>query len=262
LVTGGLILTDESKENEKVEVCDLEDPAKPLERVELTDRDVSVFRFVHEHRYLAYNQIRRAFWPNRSVPANACYQRVERLVNSGYLEKSRSSRKGMHIYLATGKSFQVLKEQGMNSDVPLYKPSTKFDFAITHDLNVANTRILFRRLGLDSWTSERVLRERDHLAHVPDGVLNVRGKKVAIEFENHLTKSKARYQQLFRDYGAQSDFLVVLVIIDGDTKDWLIQTLDYDARKIWIATYQELMKEKGEAIFENKRARFKLSHLL
>ena len=58
-----------------------------LEPLVLTDRDMSLFRYAHEHRYLAYSQIRAAFWKERSLDAKACYKRVERLVNAGYLKR-------------------------------------------------------------------------------------------------------------------------------------------------------------------------------
>lgn len=257
---------DKIPENETPQPADSDDGLEPvwkiLEPVELTDRDRAVFKFCHEHRYLAYGQIREGFWRDRSEPAKACYRRVERLINSGYLRRSYSPRKSMNIYLATEKSLAILKERGLDSDIPLYVPTPYFDRAIDHDLKLVSVRILFRGLGLHSWTSERVLRERDHLQSVPDALLNVRGKRIAIELENHLTKSMVRYQAMFDEYGDHQTYLVLFMIIDGDTKDWLVQGLEYNTKRIWITTYQELIKDKENTLFENKRFSFRLSRLL
>jgi hypothetical protein len=247
--------------NESFENDQLESTKEPSP-LELTDRDIAAFKLIHEHRYLVYNQIHRAFWKGRSVPAKACYKRVEKLVKFGYLKQGYSKRKSIHIYFVTDKSLKVLTERGLDSTLPLYVPGPNLEHHIAHDLNVTNLRTLFRELGLDAWRSERILRERDHLQRVPDGVLNIRGKKAAIEFENHLTKSKIRYQQLFDYYRAHDkEHYLLFVIIDGDTRDWLL-TLNYDARQVWVTTYSELMNKREEALFENKRASFKLSRLL
>ena len=252
---------DETRDAASPASEDSDDVTKPIEPVELTARDVAVFKLIHEHRYLAYGQLRAAFWKDRSEPAKSCYRRIERLINSGYLRKDYSGRKSLNIYFATDKSLAVLKERAFDSDLRLYEQTPHFDHSIDHDLKVASVRILFRQFGLDSWTSERVLRDRDHLFRVPDGILNIRGKQIAIEFENHLTKSMKRYQELFNYYSAHKTYLLLLVIIDGDVKDWLVNAMQYSAKKIWMTTYQELIREKGDTLFENRLASFKLSRL-
>ena len=257
---------DELYDHEKSGPEDPENGPRPaskiIEPIKLTDRDVAIFKFAHEHRYLVYNQISRAFWKDRSEIANACYGRVEQLVNAEYLRKGYSTKKSSNVYFVTEKSFAILKERGLDSDIPLYQQTKRFDTSIDHDLKVISIRILFRELGLDSWTSERMLRERDHLYKRPDGVLNLRGKRIAIELENHLSKSKKRYQALFDYYSNHKTYLVLLLVIDGHVKDWLIDVLKYNAKRIWMTTYWELLNKKEETLFENKQASFKLSRLM
>ena len=240
-----------------------EDETKPLDLLELTDRDIAVFKLAHEHRFIAYSQIREGFWKNRKVPAKTCYKRIERLLRSGFLAKVRSTRKGLDCYFVTDKSLQVLNERGLDSSLALYQPTEWFDRSIDHDLKVTNLRILFRDLGLDSWTSERVARERDHLKKVPDGILNIGGKKIAIEFENlGLTKEMVRYQAMLNYYKEHENYVLLFMIVDGNVKDWLIRVMDYDVKRVWIATYRELTKKKEDTVFENKAASFALSELL
>ena len=52
---------------------DSEDVTAILRPVELTERDVAIFKMIHEHRYLAYGQMRAAFWKDRSEPANRAF---------------------------------------------------------------------------------------------------------------------------------------------------------------------------------------------
>ncbi len=246
----------ESRENQASEVV-VQDKGP----VALTKRDVEIMQFAHEQRYLCYNQISDTFWKGCSEEANACKHRVSKLVSAGYLSKQYSGRKKLDLYFATEKAVEILKARSLDSGIPALKVTRDFERYVSHDLHVTDLRILFRSLGWHDWTSERVLRERDHLFHKPDGVLTVRGRKIAIEFENKITKGKARYQKLFEDYDNHEGYRLLFVIILGDIRDWLLD-LKYDARKVWFADYEDLMNGKGKAHFENMRGEFELSRLL
>ena len=243
------------------EIQAAEAPVKETSPVVLTERDIAVFHIAHEQRYLCYNQISGGFWKERSEDAKACWHRVEKLVNAGYLTKEYSGKMRMDVFFASEKAVEVLKKKSLDSGLPVMKPSRDFDRNIVHDLHVTNLRILFREMGLIQWKSERILWERDHLYHKPDGVLTIRGKKIAIEFENGITKGIKRYQALFEYYDDHEGYRLLFLIIRGDTREWLMG-LDYDARKTWFVTYKDLVKQKEKALFENKRGAFELSRLL
>ena len=238
-----------------------EDPVKDKSSVVLTERDIAVFQFIHEQRYVCYNQIKDGFWKERSPDAKACWHRVEKLVDAGYLTKEYSGKMGTDVYFASETAVEVLKTKSMDSGLVVMTPTPYFDRNISHDLHVNNLRILFREMGLFQWTSERILIERDHLFRRPDAVLAIRGRKIALEFENGLTKGMKRYRELLGYYDVQEGYRLLFVIIRGDTRDWLMG-LDYDARKTWFVTYQDLMNQKEKALFENKRGSFELSRLL
>ncbi len=227
----------------------------------LTKRDHDLLQFAHEQRYLCYNQISGTFWKGCSEETNTCKHRVSKLVSAGYLLKQYSGRKKLDIYFASEKAVDALKARSLDSGIPAFKVSRYFERYISHDLHVTNLRLLFRDLGWRDWTSERLLLERDHMFHRPDGVLTVRGMKIAIEFENKITKGKARYQKLFETYDSHDRYKLIFVIILGDIREWLLD-LKYDARKLWFADYEDLMNEKGKTLFENKRGEFELSRLL
>jgi len=227
----------------------------------LTDRDIAVLKLIHEQRFVCYNQISTAFWKDRSEDAKACWHRVGRLIEEGYLRKEYTGRKKLHLYFATEKAVEELVTRTLDSGIPLFVMKPYYEPCIDHDLNVTNVRIVLRELGLYQWTSERVLWEREHLFNRPDGVLTIRGQKVAVEFENGLTKSKKKYQEMFEFYSTHEGYRLLFLIIKGDTRDWLIE-LNYDARKIWICSFKELLDRREKTMFENKRSAFELSRLL
>ena len=238
-----------------------EDPVKDKSPVVLTERDLAVFQFIHEQRYVCYNQIQDGFWKDRSPDANACWHRVGRLVNAGYLTKEYSGKQGTDAYFASGAAVEALKAEGMDGGLKVMEATPCFDKNISHDLHVNNLRILFREMGLYQWTSERILIERDHSFQRPDAVLTIRGRKVALEFENGLTKGRDRYRNLFSYYDRCESYRLLFVIVRGDTRDWLVE-LDYDARKTWFVDYKKLIKEREKVLFANKRGEFELSRLL
>mgnify|MGYP000880819854 CR=1 FL=1 len=237
---------------------DLEgDPQKPLV---LTHRDIAVFKLIHEHRFSPYNQIRIAFWRDRSRESNSCYGRIERLVKEGYLEKDVSKRRSLPVFFITEVALKELRSRGLDSDLVLYKKTDDFDRNADHDLKVLSLRLLFAYMGLDNWRSERVLKERDSKHRIPDGVLIVKGFKIAIEMENYM-KSAPRYGEIFQYYGENKEYSLVFMIMDEGLKDWLLK-MNYDTKRIWFAGYNDLFKHEGETLFENRNASFLLNRIL
>jgi len=227
----------------------------------LTERDIEIFRLVHEHRYLAFNQIKRAFWKDCSDIANAGYKRVKHLVKAGYLEEGYSSRMGLILYLLSEKSYQELQKRNMDLGLFRYKLTDQFERFVDHDLKVGNIRILFREMGLKDWTPERVLKDvRHQKGRVPDGIVNIRDFLVVIEFENQL-KDKSRYKTFFDTYGNKADYFFVIVIVFKDIKGWLLE-MDYNPAQVWFVEYYKLMDKRGKALLENKHERFEFERLL
>lgn len=239
------------------------DETKILEPLELTDRDIALFKLAHEHRFIVYSQIKEGFWKNVSLESKTCNKRIERLVKSGYLSSKRSERKDINAYFATSKSLKILRARGLDSGLELYQVSEYFDRNIDHDLKVLNLRILFRDLGLDSWIPERVVLEREKQRKTPDGVLTRNGMRVALEFENDgLTKDKGRYQGMLNYYRDHEVYDLLFLIVDGPIKDWLVFEMNYDSRRQWFTTYRELQQNRGNAYFENRSGHFLLNYIL
>jgi hypothetical protein len=247
---------DEETSQEKTE----NDQAEKLKPIELTDRDIQAFRLIHEQRYLAYSHIKRAFWENCSEIAGACYHRLEKLIETGYLVTERLPKKKLSVYLMTEKSYAEILRRGLGSGMTLFRMNDFYRNSMDHDLKVTNLRIFFRKHGLDGWTSERILKERDFSAKVPDGVLNVSGHRIAIEFENSI-KGRKRYGEIFNHYRQSKEYHRVFMIVNEEIKDWALN-LDYDPSQVWFVNYKDLFRKQHEAVFENKEASFVLARIL
>lgn len=231
------------------------------EPLELTERDISVFQLIHEQRYLVYNQIQRAFWPERSLSAKACYKRVTRLEKAEYLGAIRSESEGVNVYFLMDKAYEEIRKRGLDHGLRPYRFTEKSEYYVSHDLKVATVRIVFHELGLKQWTSERLLKERDHLTRYPDGVLHLGRYKAAIEVEN-VPKEKGRYSDLFRHYAQADEYFLVFVVMCKGIRDWLITSSDYNPQQVWFTKYGEVVNKGGEAYFRNGRDGFALQRFL
>ncbi|GEM_PF-821245 len=246
-----------------VEASDSE-PDEDENSVVLTERDIEIFKFIHEQSFVVHSHLRHGFWFNKSEISNACQRRKLKLLRAGFLGERYSKVKGKNVYHLTQKSFDEIKKRNLDSGLSLYIPTDDFDRNIDHDLKVTNIRILLGKIGLANWTSERMLKEgkASMLAlRIPDGVLTVKGYKIAIEFENLITKGTKRYREIFADYAKDDRFLLLFMVIDADKTDWLVKREPYDSRKVWFVGTRELFMEKSRALMHNKRASFELGKI-
>jgi hypothetical protein len=230
-------------------------------QVVLNDRDIEIFRLIHEHRYAGHSHIKMAFFTDNSEEANSCFRRLEKLTCAEYLRKIFSRKKNLNLYLLTEKALDELLKRNLDSGMRLYTEGPQFDRYIDHDLKVTTVRVIFGLIGLKQWTSERFLKERGGLNRVPDGILTVHDRKIAVEFENYITKGRKRYTDLFDFYKNSPDYDLVFMILDGDTKEWLVG-LEYDAQKLWFVTYEDFIKKRENVLLDNKRAGFILNRIL
>ncbi|MFH0986038.1 MAG: hypothetical protein V1882_11015 [Candidatus Omnitrophota bacterium] len=234
--------------------------AAGAELVELQARDIAMFRFMNEQGYLAHSHLKSAFWQTCSEEAGACHHRLDKLVAAGYLAKETGVKKKLSVYRLREKGFGELLRRGLRNGTSLFKLNGYHRTNMDHDLKVTNLRIFFRRHGLDGWTSERVLRQRDYYLHVPDGLLTVYEERIAIELENS-TKGRKRYEALFKNYEASKEYSRVFMVLNTEIMDWVID-LEYDPAKIWFVEYKTLFREGEKAIFRNKADTFILSQIL
>ncbi len=164
------------------------------------------------------------------------------------------------MYFLSASGHKELQSRGLDSGLVLYQKTDDFDRYSDHDLKVLSLRILLGDLGLGEWRSERLLKEKDGLNRIPDGVLNVRGLKIAIELDNFL-KDQTRYRETFGYYGENTGYALLFMVMNTGLKNWLLG-MNYDVKRVWFTTYNDLFKFKGQTLFENKSASFHLNRIL
>ncbi len=228
-------------------------------QIVLTDRDIELFQLIHEEWYLAYSHIKMV-WPKDEEAVKACYLRVTGLVDQGYLKQHYSKRMNLHVYFLTQPALDELCKRKLDSGLPLYKFDSNFDPVTAHDLCVITVRITFQSLGLKNWTSQRILKEKERLFHMPDGILTIKNLKIAVEYDGYLQSMKT-YIRLFDFYRQRPDYCLVFFITDWN--EWFLQDgLGYDYKRVWITSYTNFVAMREKTRFENYKAGFELSRIL
>lgn len=187
------------------------------ERVDLGSRDLRLLAWVHEQKFLTYEQAARWFprgAPNphaqRSSSPTAGALRRRRREGSGYLRERL--RKLVHFgYLERVPIFTapipaiVLGRQGLAAlqaagrDLGLARLSSIDWKSFEHDRQVTDLRLYFEDQLGGTWTSERALRRAAASRFVPDAHIALRGKVIALELER-TRKSTGRYISIIRRY--------------------------------------------------------------
>ena len=226
----------------------------------LTERDIELFRYLNEQKFMVSGQIYQIFWPECDPRSGAARQRLTKLVEAGYLKIIEVDKDKLKLFLLTEKGIDILKERRLDhkfaelSDVnPLF---------VQHTLKLVNIRALFRELGQHDWRSERLMRKEDmKRGWYPDGMLDLYGLKVAFELENSF-RSKDRYVQRFKKYESDNTVdLAVFVVSWHLVKSWLLD-LEGPQDRICFVLYDDLLKKKGDAELENKTSKIVLKSIL
>jgi hypothetical protein len=184
--------------------------------VRLTERDVAVLRDLVRFGVLAAPQLKRRHWP-RARNLFTTWQRLRELRRAGYVDRYVLGFGQEAAYLPTGRGVTL---SGLALPTPRCRP--EFLTAVWHHLTVADVAFaLLERFPGAAWTTERELRRARRTAaadafgptpegetvgatgaargKVPDGVLTLRGRRMAVEVE--LTqKSALAYAQIVATY--------------------------------------------------------------
>lgn len=231
--------------------------------VVLTERDIEVFRYLNEQKFMVSGQIYEIFWPKSEIRSGTARQRLTKLVESGFIKtlvlQDQKRKSELKLFLLMEKGIEILRKR--NLDHGFSELSTVNPALVEHGLKLVNIRALFRELGGKDWRSERLLRKQEsNRGWYPDGVLDISGFKIAIELENSFRR-KELYVQRFKHYAEEKDFRLAIFILSWTSvKSWLLD-LDAPQDKICFANYEELLQKKGKAEIENKTSRFLLESL-
>lgn len=231
--------------------------------VVLTERDMELFRYLNEQKFMVSGQIYEIFWPESEVRSGTARQRLTKLVESSYVKtlvlEDKKKKSELKLFLLTEQGIEVLRKR--NLDYGFSELTTVNPVLVEHGLKLVNIRALFQELGEKNWRSERLIRKQEsNRGWYPDGVLDLAGFKIAIELENSFRR-KELYIQRFKHYAEEKDFgLAIFILSWTSVKSWLLD-LDAPQDKICFVNYEELLEKKEEAEVENKASSFLLRSL-
>lgn len=230
--------------------------------VVLQDRDIELFRYLNEQKFMVSGQIYQLFWPESDPRAGTARQRLTKLIESGYVKllETKYKRTRLRLFLLKEKGIEALRMRGIDhgfSELEDINP-----VIAEHTLKLVNIRTIFRGLGATNWESERVIRKKyTGRGWYPDAIINVRGLKIAIELENSF-RPKERYIKRFGRYEEDREFTLAVFIISWlSVRSWLLE-LETPQDKVCFLHYDDLMNKKGDAELENKTSKIILHSIL
>ncbi len=164
--------------------------------MKLTERDVSILHFINQFGFCEMPQINQRF--SLRKPRN--YQVINKLIRHNLIQHERIfyGKHGLFRLTQAGARFTFLP--------PLHRvPLANY----RHDLTVVNLYLKLRELypGM-RWISERKLKHDKYKfsvgqqGHLPDGILTLDSKQIAIEVELSC-KSKLRLEDILKAYAVQ-----------------------------------------------------------
>ncbi len=230
-----------------------------LPRIEITERDIALFRYLNEQKYMTAGQIYNKFWPDSTLRSGTGRQRLTKLVEAGYIKIHELIRQKMKIFLLTTKGVQELRDRDL--DYGLMSMDGANQAHVKHTLKLVEIRSVFEKMGPINWVSERVLRKLNReRKYFPDAIIEYKGLKTAVEFENSL-KAKKIFLEKLDNYCKSSEFDLVIYIVSWmSALSWMID-VDVPQDKITYTLYDDLMREKGESELRNLSGSIKVGAL-
>jgi hypothetical protein len=144
-------------------------------------------------------------------------ERLRKLVSSGVLRRVPLYTEPSGAILPGQLGHELLVGTGRSQGLSLLKAIDWKSFE--HDRAVTDLRWLFEKERGATWKSEREIRREVTGRHIPDAIVTMEGRSIAVEVE--LTrKSLPRYLQIFEDYsqgsGVPLDHVLYVVPSAGD----------------------------------------------
>lgn len=243
------------------EVDHLYQGIKEFRHLVLTERDVSLFRYLNEQRYMTYEQINRIFWPDKSVRAGAARQRLQKLIEAKLIKSYWLPDGNLKLFLLKQRGIEILTERKW--DYGFSEIDTVSPYFVKHTLKLVDLRYLFETMNCKSWTSERLLRrEKPTQGWYPDAVFETNGLKTSIELEC-ADKATERYERKIEQYAKDKEYTLVMFVFTG--KFGMFHRL-YDLKmpqdKVCFVSYKDLCEKKADVELWNQTGAIKLSGIL
>ena len=172
---------------------------------------------------------------------------IEEVIDTGYVKSDGSYFGGSEHFLPTTKAKKYLRNHGVRIYVntPRRAPLKNEK----HDEVLINARLLFEGMDYGVWQSERCLKQRGMRPFIPDGILEIGRRKVAIELELS-SKSAAHYKKRFQYYEEHPAIDAVLYIVATPNQRKKILKLSEGCQKIFVTMLKHFEEHKREAYVE------------
>lgn len=225
----------------------------------LTPKDVDLLQMAHEECYFAYRHIRMFYKPMTEEDGRACAKQVSQLLKAGYLERKHCEAQEVDYYLLGRRGLDTLKRRSRRDHwLALYRPPQNLDRSLAERLKAVTVRMILWELGFRNWTSERLLREHGHeIDPVPNGILEMKGRKIAIHVQSTITRSPKEYEDLFESHKRRGEYHEVWMILGESLQEWFETFRDTPAStkegtRIWFASYEEFVQKGPETVFKSQ----------
>ena len=242
-----------------------------MKRCQLTERDISILLFLHQHKVATTKQILRDVFKANTGTAR---KRIQSLRLNGFIESIGRDEDGDRaiIYSISKKSFNFLARVYPElCFIKSYRSSS-----IDHDLRLLEIRsaLTSKKLVTGYWpenvlkTSQAVIEDKNLLPFRSlnvDAVVkleNSEGKKIfcAVEYEASL-KSKSEYMAKMREIYSSPYIKFVLYItrtqeIETRLKKSEVEYAPRGEKKIYFAQYKKVTNKSSVVTFTNQESYF------
>jgi DNA-binding Lrp family transcriptional regulator len=238
------------------------------ERIVVTDRDLSIFRFLYEQKVASQKNILDKFFLKSSK--QACVKRMQKLVKAQLIEKFGicHNNKTAIAYSLKDKSFMMIKHQ---LDLDGTQIKMKSD-AIYHDIELSRLRVMLESFEMvqgfypENRLQSCLLGEYD-TDLMPfrkinsDAALKIRTKKgsffAAFEYERSI-KQRSRYAKKFLDYYLDHSIPAVFYFCESKSVQNIIREVDKAVSqkhdpKVFTFCKENVQDYKNELPFINSK---------
>lgn len=237
---------------------------RKYKRLFLQDRDVEIFKYTLEQKFLTVQQVAQRFFPAGTEVKDkiqAGYRRILTLQKFDMV-KLTPILTGEKVMIVTRNGASQLDNRGHDRFGVIQSVDYRY---FEHDRRVTDVRIILERLDLlTSWNSERLLKKTYQQAtRVPDAVFILKnGQRGALEVEI-AKKAVDRYQNIFQDYVRKQygSLDLVFYICNSMTQLETLAELSKETKWIYFALYDQLMERGEDTIFANKTDHFQLKDI-
>lgn len=234
-------------------------------RILLQERDLRILEYGLEQKFLTIEQITERFFnPGNGTKhrSQAAYRRALILQKFGLvrLMPLQTGGKVVQITAAGAHELTIRRREHL-------PPAPSVDYrTYEHDRRITDVRILFENLGLISgWLSDRYLKATLHgTTRVPDAIFTLNnGQRVALELEL-ARKGRTRHRRIFSEYLEKRFGDIQLLFFICNTFPQLKSLAQHtsDFKWVYFAQYDQLVRDRDQAVFANQLEQFQLKELI